>query len=57
MSARARFTQADMKRATAGVLAAGLAIAKIVIDPTGKIVIIPSNDNSIPGMNEWADLE
>lgn len=57
MSARARFTQADMKRATAGVLAAGLTIAKIVIDPTGKIVIIPSNDNTKPEMNEWGDLE
>lgn len=58
MGERARFTQADMKRAAAGVLAAGLNIAKIEIDPNGKIVIIPGaakNDNA--RLNEWADLE
>jgi len=58
VTARARFTKADMKRAASGVLAAGLGIAKIEIDPNGKIVIIPGsakNDNA--GANEWADLE
>ena len=41
MTAPARFREADIKRAAAGVVRAGLSIAKIEIDPTGKIVIIP----------------
>lgn len=41
MSRRAHFTVADIKRAISGTLSAGLNIAKIEIDPTGKIVIIP----------------
>ncbi len=57
MSAPARFTKADMKRATAGVLAAGLPIAKIEIDPNGKIIIIPGLAKNDAGDSEWADLE
>jgi hypothetical protein len=57
VTAQARFTQADMKRAAAGVLAAGLNIAKIVIDPHGKIVIIPGTPSKEDGSDEWADLE
>lgn len=58
MTAAARFTQADVKRAAAGVVAAGLPVRKIEIDQNGKIAILtghPKNqadeDNS-----EWADL-
>ena len=58
MTARARFTQADLKRAAAGVTLAGIAIARIEIDRDGKIVIIPGSPKSEPGNdNEWADLE
>ena len=57
MSAPVRFTKADMKRATAGVLSAGLHIAKIEIDPNGKIVIIPGKPKPTNGPNEWEDLE
>ena len=58
MSAQARFTQADLKRAAAGVASAGFAIARIEIDRDGKIVIIPSLTQSRLGNdNEWADLE
>lgn len=56
MSAPARFTQADIKRAAAGVTAAGLGIAKIEIDHTGKIVIIPDKPSLKPDNDEWADL-
>ena len=42
---RARFTQADLKRAVAGVAAAGVPIGRIEIDPNGLIVILPMNDN------------
>lgn len=57
MTAHARFKQADVKRATAGVIGAGLSIAKIEIDHTGKIVIIPGKPEANAGNNEWADLE
>jgi hypothetical protein len=57
MTAAARFTQADMRRATAGVMSAGLRIAKIEIDPTGKIVIIPGMPKTGEGKSEWGDLE
>ncbi len=57
MTAAARFTQADMKRAASGVLAAGLKIAKIEIDPNGKIIIIPGDSPKTGGKNAWGDLE
>lgn len=58
MTARARFTQADLRRAVAGTVAAGLGITKIEIDRDGKIVIIPGPVEAAPGNdNEWADLE
>jgi len=57
MTAAVRFTQADLKRAAAGTMAAGLSIARIEIDPNGKIVIIPGRPESRRGVNEWADLE
>lgn len=57
MSAHVRFTQADLKRAANGVQAAGLAIARIEIDPNGKIVIIPGQPKNRRDVNEWADLD
>ena len=57
MTAHVRFKQADVKRAAAGTLAAGLIIAKIEIDPNGKIVIIPGTPKPESEVNEWADLE
>lgn len=39
------------------MLAAGLPIAKIEIDPAGKIVIIPGAPKKAAEVNEWADLE
>lgn len=57
MSAPARFRQADIKRAAAGMIAAKMSVAKIEIDPNGKIVIIPGNPIKAAEANEWADLE
>ena len=54
----ARFKQADIKRATAGVMAAGLSVARIEIAESGKIVIYsgkPATSARID--NEWEDLE
>lgn len=58
MTAPARFTQADLRRAAAGVLAAGLGISQIRIDREGNISIIPSTGKPEAGNDdEWADLE
>lgn len=57
MTAPARFTQADIKRAAAGVRDAGLKIAKIEIDHSGKIVIIPGTPRAERESSEWQDLE
>ena len=58
MTAPARFKQADVKRAGAGALSLGLTIARIEIEPNGKIVIIPGEPDPNAGNdNEWADLE
>lgn len=58
MTAPARFRQSDVKRAAAGVVAAGLSVARVEIDAAGKIVIIPGKPTTPPrNDNEWADLE
>ena len=58
MTAPARFKQSDIKRATAGVVAAGLSVARVEIDTSGKIVVIPGKPTIEPrNDNEWADLE
>jgi hypothetical protein len=57
MTHPARFREADIKRATAGVKRAGLSIARIEIDPLGKIVIIPGQPEQAKDSGEWADLE
>lgn len=58
MTAPARFKQSDIKRAAAGVVAAGLSVARIEIDAGGKIVIIPGKPTiQPPNDNEWEDLE
>ena len=45
MTAPARFTKADVKRAAAGVEAAGLPVSSVEIDPTGKIVVLIGQPN------------
>lgn len=58
MTAPARFRQADVKRAVAGLVSAGLSVARVEIDAFGKIVIIPGKPTTRVGNdNEWADLE
>jgi hypothetical protein len=58
MTARAKFTQSDIKRAFAGALAAGISAPKIEIDPQGKIVIIADQQKRTrKDDGEWADLD
>lgn len=42
MTARAKFTAVDVTRAIKGAKAAGLAIERVEIEPSGKITIITS---------------
>lgn len=57
VTAPARFTKADMKRAVSGVVAAGLAVRKVEIDPNGKIVILTGGENRKQAGEGWEDLE
>ena len=58
MTVPARFRQSDVKRAAAGVVAAGLSVARVEIDAAGRIVVIPGKPTVAPrNDNEWADLE
>ena len=57
MTAPAKFTQANVKRAVMGALSAGLGIQKIEIDRDGKIVIITTQAKPVADNDEWADLE
>lgn len=51
MTAQARFTQADLKRAAAGVKAAGLPIARVEVDRDGRIVVIVGEPDAEQGRN------
>lgn len=58
MTAPARFKQSDVKRATAGVVAAGLSVARVEIDLNGRIVVVPGKPTTpAKNDNEWEDLE
>ena len=57
MTAPARFRKGDIKRAMVDVSSAGAEIARIEIDPTGKIAIILGQPIAAKESYEWADLE
>lgn len=46
MSAAAKFTQADVKRAVKGALDAGLRIGGVEIDANGKIVVLAAQGSA-----------
>jgi hypothetical protein len=56
MTARARFTQADVKRVLAGAAAAGQSV-RVIITPAGQIEILPVTGKPTHDNDEWADLE
>ena len=57
MTTRARFREADVKRAASGMKRAGVAIQRIEIDPSGKIIIFPGAQDTGRESGEWADLQ
>lgn len=56
MTAPARFTKADVKRAVSGYIAAGLPAPVVRIDPNGNIEILPAKGKQAHDNDEWADL-
>lgn len=53
MTAPARFKQDDIKRAVAGVTAAGMRVGRVEIDPSGKIVILSDTVAPAADPNPW----
>lgn len=57
MTARARFTKADVRRAVTGVTATGLPVASVRIHPNGHIEVLLGKPKTEHDSGEWADLE
>lgn len=57
MATRAsRFTQTDLTRAVKGVVAGGVRVGRIEIDPNGKIVILPESAAPAGTGSSWDDV-
>lgn len=51
---RAAFKQADVTRATKGVIAAGVLVGRVEIDRDGKIVVMAQDAaNASKAANDW----
>jgi hypothetical protein len=51
-----KFRQADLTRAVKATTAAGLSVARVEVDPEGKIVVVvgePTKVEGQPAANEW----
>lgn len=57
MTARARFTQADVRRAIMGAVKAGQPVASYRIHPNGYIEVLIGQPKRAHDNDEWADLE
>lgn len=54
MTAPAKFKEVDVKRAVKGVQAAGVAVQRVSIDPSGKIdIVCGSPVNASKDSQEW----
>ena len=52
---KASVTQATIKRAVQGVLAAGLPVERVEVAPDGKVIVFAENGSGAPkaGANDW----
>jgi hypothetical protein len=57
VTAPARFSKADVRRAVTGVAAAGMTVASVRIHPNGDIEVLLGRPKSEHQSDEWADLE
>jgi hypothetical protein len=53
---RSCFRQADLTRAVRGAAKAGVCVARIEIDPNGKIIILSDRARSLETTNEWDEV-
>ena len=51
--APATFRKADLRRAVEAVTAAGQIVARVEVDPNGKIVIVTASELAQREGNEW----
>jgi hypothetical protein len=54
--ASAIFRKADLRRAVEAVIAAGQTVARVEVDPNGKIVIVTAAEPERREDNEWDRL-
>ena len=47
------FRQRDVTAAVKAVVAAGVEVARVEIDRSGKIVVVAGRTNNAPARNEW----
>lgn len=57
MSKSARAAQADIQRLLKAMMAAGIAIGGVRLDPDGTIHAYTQSSNLVPGGSGWEDLE
>lgn len=56
MTARARFSQADITRAIKGAQAAGIEVGTVRVSPTGEIMVYARGEDQAPRPNPLDDL-
>lgn len=56
MSRKATFQESDLSRALRAARKAGLEIARVEIDQSGKIVLVTGEPETVGRANEWDDV-
>ena len=56
MTARSRFSQADITRAIKGAVAAGMQVGTVRVSPAGEIIVYAKGEDQAPRTNPLDDL-